>query len=433
MERIAITGMGVVSSLGNDVDEFNRRMLAGEIGMRAASWAAEFEGRKMWWAPVRDFDPRDWIDPKVIEGTDIFAQFALAATQQAVEQSGLDDLDPDRTAVVHGTSIGGAASMMLAQHRLEHGGPNAVDRKMPIQVMPNMAAAQIAIRYGLHGPSMTVTTACASSADAVGLAGRYIERGEADVAICGATEGPIGWVEDPANGGFTPAIFYGYNLYGVESPSDDPQRAMIPFDVERSGIVMGEGSAMLVLEREEHARARGAHVFGFLCGYASIADGAHPSSPDPSGRYEAVVMERALADAGATAADIDAVIAHATGTRIGDLAEIRALNHVFARPELPVCSIKGHLGHSGASSGGMAYIVGLLGMRDGVLVHTAGTREVDPEVRFRRRDRASARARDEHAARQLVRFRQPERIRGPEPPLTATIVSATPARPAARP
>lgn len=382
MQRVAVTGLGIVSALGHRVDEFYRRMLAGEIAAKAAPWAREFEDDPLWWAPIEPLDASEWIAPKVLEGTESSTQLGLIAVQQAVDDSGLARLPPERTAIVHGTTNGGGAAMMLAQHQFEHGGPRAMDRKMLLQVMPNMTACQVAIRYGLHGPSLSISTACATSADAVGLAGRCIERGEADVAIAGATEGPIDRLAGRADGRFTPALFYGYKLYGVLSPSKDPKRAMIPFDVERSGIVMGEGSAAVVLESEAHARARGARIFGFVEGYASIADGAHPSSPDPSGRYEALVMERALEDAGLETRDVDALIAHATGTTIGDTAEIRAINRVYARPDLPVCSIKGHLGHSGASSGLMAYIVGLLGMRDGVLVHTAGTRAVDPDARF---------------------------------------------------
>ncbi len=384
MQRVAITGMGIVSSLGVEVDEYYRRMMAGEISARPAPWAAEFEGRKMWWAAAEQFDPRVWMGPRIAAGTDLFAQFALAATHQAVRQSGIEAFDPERTAVVHGTSLGGGRSIMLAQHQLERGGPLAIDRKMPIQIMPNMAACQTAIHYDLHGPSMTVTTACASSADAIGLAARYIERGEADVAIAGATEGGLSLPGGTPDEAFVPALFYGYSLYGMESASRDPRRAMIPFDVDRSGIVMGEGSGVLILEREEHAVARGAEIFGYLCGYASLADASHPSSPEPSGKWEGRVMTKALEDAGIHPHEVDALIAHATGTPKGDTAEIQAINRVQSgrSKPLPVASVKGHLGHSGAASGAMAYIVGLLGMREGRFIHTAGTRNVDPAVEF---------------------------------------------------
>lgn len=384
MERIAITGMGIISSLGVDVENFYRRVMNGEIAVREAPWQKEFEGRKMWWSAAEEFEPAESIAPEIESGTDLFAQFALAATHQAVRDAKIT-FDSERTAVVHGTSIGGGRSMMLAQHQLEKHGPLAIDRKMPIQIMPNMAAAQTAIHYNLHGPSITVTTACASSADALGIASRFIKMGEADVAIAGATEGGLSLAGGQADKQFIPSLFYGYNIYGMESFSEDPKRAMIPFDTERSGIVMGEGSGVFILEREEHALSRGANIHGFLEGYASIADASHPSSPEPSGRWESRVMEKALADARAKPQEVDALVAHATGTPKGDTAEIQAINRVHSRGRkqpLPVSSIKGHVGHSGAASGAMAIIAALMGMKHNRFFHTAGTRNVDPSCEF---------------------------------------------------
>ena len=384
MQKVAITGMGVISSLGVTVENFYRRVMEGEIAVREAPWQKNFEGRKMWWSAVEEFEPSKSIAPEIESGTDLFAQFALAATHQAVADAKIS-FDSERTAIVHGTSIGGGRSMMLAQHNLERNGPLAIDRKMPIQIMPNMAAAQTAIHYGLHGPSMTITTACASSGDALGLAARFIETGEADVAIAGATEGGLSLAGGKPDEHFIPSLFYGYNLYGMESFSSDPKRAMIPFDTERSGIVMGEGSGVFILEREEHARSRGANIHGFLRGYASIADASHPSSPEATGRWESRVMEKALADAQIEPQEVDALIAHATGTPKGDTAEIQAINRVHSEGRespLPVSSIKGHVGHSGAASGAMAIIAALRGMKDDRFFHTAGTKNVDLNCGF---------------------------------------------------
>ena len=382
MHDIAITGMGVVSALGCAAGDFHRRLLAGQVAIRAAPWAVD--GRAAWWGTVSDFAPSDWMDAQVESGTDLFAQFALAAAQQAVEQAGIDDVDRERIGVVHGTSIGGARALMKAQHLLDRDGPSAIPRKTAIQIWPNMAAAQIAMRWGLHGPSLTVTTACASSLDAIGTAARLIAAGPAEVMLAGATEGGISLAGGGADGGFVPAMFHTSTLYGMEAPADDPKRAMLPFDRKRNGIVVGEGSAMLVLEAGERARRRGATIFGYVRGYGSLADAFHPSSPEPSGKWEARAMQLALADAGIAADRVDALIAHATGTPKGDTAEIRAINRVHGdrRVPLPVSSIKGHIGHSGAASGGMAIITGLLGMADGHFVHTAGTDEPDPEARF---------------------------------------------------
>jgi len=384
MQDIAITGLGVVSALGCDVAAFHRGLMAGRTAIRAAPWADHVEGRAAWWGTVTDFDPADWMDDRVADGTDLFAQFALAAAEQAMRQAGLDAPDPLRTAVVHGTSIGGVRAVMKAQHALDHDGPDAIPRKTQIQIWPNMASAQIAMRYRLHGPSLTVTTACASSLDAIGTAARLIEAGHADCAIAGATEGGISLAGGDVDGEFVPALFYTGAVYGMEAPAEDPNRAMLPFDVKRSGIVVGEGSAMVVLERGEQARARGVPILGYLRGYGSLADGFHPSSPDPSGEWEARAMTLALDDAGLAAGDVDALIAHATGTPKGDTAEIRAINHVHGdrSDPLPVSSIKGHIGHSGASSGAMAMVTGLMGMADKRFVHIANTDEPDPEAKF---------------------------------------------------
>lgn len=382
MLDVAITGLGIVSALGMSAAEFHRGLLADASGIRPAPWPAD--GEPAWLATATGFVPSDWMDERVEAGTDLFAQFALAASEQAVGEASLGGLDPLRTAIVHGTSIGGARALMKAQHRLDAAGPGAIPRKTEIHIYPNMAASQIAMRHGLHGPSLTVTTACAASLDAIGIAARMLEAGQADVAIAGGTDGGITLAGGGADGGFVPATFHTAFLYGMAARSDDPRRAMLPFDVKRKGIVLGEGSAMVVLERGEHARRRGARVLGYLRGYGALADGYHPSAPDPSGRWEARAMELALVDAGVAPSEVDALLAHATGTPKGDTAEIRAINQVHGertRP-LPVASIKGHIGHSGAASGAMALIAGVLGMHTGQFTHTSNTDEPDPDARF---------------------------------------------------
>ena len=384
MLDVAITGVGVVSAIGLSAEEFHRQLMADASGIRRAPWAADVEGAAAWLATAAGFVPRDWMDERVEAGTDLFTQFALAATEQAVRQACLGEIDPLRTGVVHGTSIGGARALMKAQYLLDSQGPRAVPRKTEIQMYPNMAAAQIAMRYGLHGPSLTVTTACAASLDALGNAARLLDAGHADVLIAGGTDGGTSLAGGRADGDFVPATFHTSRLYGMTARSEDPRRAMLPFDVKRHGIVLGEGSAMFILERGEHARRRGARVLGYLRGYGALADAYHPSAPDPSGKWEARAMQLALADAGIVAVEVDALIAHATGTPKGDTAEIRAINHVHggrSKP-LPVASIKGHIGHSGAASGAMAVVTGLLGMAEGRFTHTSNTDEPDPEARF---------------------------------------------------
>jgi 3-oxoacyl-[acyl-carrier-protein] synthase II len=382
MLDIAITGTGIVSGLGCGSRKYHDAMMSGEIAIREAPWKKSGDASPNWWAIVRDFNPRDWMDEKIESGTDMFSQFALAAARQALDEAGLDALDPERTGVVHGTSMGGTRALMKAQYMLDEHGPQQIPRKTEILIYPNMAASQIAMKYSLHGPCLTLTTACASSLDALGTAAHMIASGRADVLIAGGTDGGFALPGGLPDGDFTPALYYTSTAYGMVAQSKDPRRSMMPFDRKRSGIVVGEGSAMFVLERGDRARARGANILGYIRGYGSLADAYHPSTPDPSGKWEARAMEMALADSGFSAGQVDALIAHATGTPKGDTAEIQAINRVHGGRALPVASVKGHLGHSGASSGGMALITGLVGMAEDRFTFTANTDEPDAAVDF---------------------------------------------------
>ena len=384
-ERIVITGAGVVSPLGVGVAPFLQGLKENKVTVEAAPWVSGDDDESFaWWSYVKDFDPSAYMDARVEGGTDLFAQFALAATDEAIRDAGLEALHPRRTAIVHGTSMGGMRALLKAQHDLDTEGKPAMDRKTLIKIWPNMAAAQIAMRYELHGPTVTICTACASSIDALGTASGMIASGRVDAAIVGGTEGGFPLASGEPDGDFVPANFHGQTLYGMTSPSRDPLKASRPFDEERSGIVTGEGSAVLILESEEHARARGARILGEVAGYGSLADAFHPSSPEPTGRWEAAVMEEALADAGVRPGDVDALIAHATATPKGDTAEINAINAVHGdRPKpLPVTSLKGHIGHTGASSGAMGVIAALNAMHEGWLPNIAGTTNPDREARF---------------------------------------------------
>ena len=378
--KLAITGLGAVSPIGLSADDMCDGLLAGRIGIRPAPWG-EPEGG-LYGAVDDAFDAADWMDEQIVAGTDGFARFAIAASSQAILDAGLaGELDSLRTGVVHGTSGGGHFSVTRAQWDLDRGGVRAIDRKTQIKIWPNMAAAQICMAHDLHGPSMTVTTACASSLDALGTAALYLEAGLADVVLVGATEG--GYTCDAGQEHFQSAVSATEQSYGMSSGQRDPTYAMLPFAADRVGIVSGEGSGFLVLETAEHARSRCAPVRGWLRGYGSLADAHHPSSPEPEGRWEQLVMERAQATAGVAPDEIDALVAHATGTPKGDTAEIRALNRVFADNEdLVVTGLKGHTAHTGAASGAMNIMAGIRAMEAGRLTHIAGTTELDPEIRF---------------------------------------------------
>jgi 3-oxoacyl-[acyl-carrier-protein] synthase II len=323
---VVITGTGVISALSHDVPAFWSGLCAGEVATHEAPWSSP--GHFAWWAGIRDFDPGRWAAP-----------------------AGLDEPDPRRTGVYVGTSMGGTGALLKAQHQLETAGPDAVDRKTMIKIWPNMAAAQLAMRYRLHGPSLTFCTACASSLDAIGAAADLIRAGRADVVIAGGTEGGYGRPDGSPDGGFVPAVFYSHAGYGLTGGTRDRLRASMPFDVDRSGIVVGEGCAMVVLESRAHAAARGAAVLGTVEGYGSLAD-------------------------------VDAIVAHGTSTPKGDTAEIRAINQVYAGVQVAVTSIKGNLGHPSGAAGAQAVVAALCALRDRKLPPTAGTSRVDPEARF---------------------------------------------------
>lgn len=382
--RIAITGMGCISPLGVTVEEFSTALLVGEVGIRRAPWLADDDPSGQLYGTVHDrFDPRRWMDDKVIAGTDGFAQMALGACAEALAQAGLEgDLDPLRTGVVGGSQMGGSHSLALAQSVYERQGPDAVDPKVVIKMYPNMAASQICMRYGLHGPSLTVATTCATSLDALGTATRLVAGGAVDVVITGGFDGMY-----PRGSRYVPATAMIGARYGMDTTATDPRRAMLPFDVDRAGIVGAEGAACFVLESEEHARGRGARVLAWVRGYGSLADAYHPSSPDPSGRWERRAMELAQAEAGVAPRDVDALVAHATGTPKGDDAEIKAINELFADPgggggDLVVGATKGNTGHTGSAAGAMAVVAGVEAMSRGRFPHVAGTTNLDPAVRF---------------------------------------------------
>ena len=380
---VAITGIGAITAYGGSVQALYDGLIRQRPVIRPVTLPGSEVLGAVWWSTVDDFDPLEWMDERVVDGTDVVAQWSIAASQQAIDQSGLTP-DPLRTAVVQGTSMCGVLSVMQAQYLLDTRGPAAFPRKTMMKALTNMGAAQIAMRYGLHGPSLTVTTACASSLDALGHAARMIAAGQADAAIVGGTEAGHSLGSGQDLDGFLPALAWAPAAFGMQSGETDPGKVCMPFDVERSGIATSEGAAAFVLERADLAEARGAPVLGYFAGYGSVADAYHPSAPDPSGQWEARAMQLALDDAALPASAIDAVYAHATGTPVGDTPEIRAINtvHRVRQRALKVTSIKGHFGHAAAASGGLSLIAALLDLRHGRIVNTANTRRPDPEVGF---------------------------------------------------
>ena len=365
-----MTGVGVISSIGSDAAEFTAAMDQGVVAVSPAPWA-DPENPTSWVSAIQDFDPTQFLDDRLVDGTDLFAQYALVAAEQAIAMHGAE-LEAG-TGVVIGTTMAGVTSLVDAQRKLDLVGPEAVPRKLNIQAWPNMAAGQIAIKHKLHGPLLTVSSACASSIDALGTAMGMIQTGRADVVIAGGTER-----------GLCEVLHHSQMQYGMTNAVSDPAMATMPFDRRRSGLVEGEGAAVFVLERADRARERGAEILGLLTGYGNLSDGSHPSSPDPSGVWEAEAMRQAQRSAGIGPDTISGIVAHATSTPKGDVVEITAINEVFGdrRGSLPVTSIKGNVGHTGAASGGMGLALALHAMKTGQLAHIAPTRDVEEDALF---------------------------------------------------
>lgn len=373
MDDVVVTGVGVISSIGCTPDDFWAGLAGGALGIRRAT-PEESEGHAWISAPVdTDFGAADLLEPRLLAGTDRHTQMLLAACERALAHSGLETLPQRRTAIVTGTAMGGLASAFDAQQAYDRGGVSALPSKIQIQIWPNQGAYQIAARHHVHGPQLTLCTACASSLDAIGTGARFLESGVADVALVGGSDAHL-----------RAAILMSAGRLGMGSRSDDPARACTPFDVDRAGIVVGEGAGVLVLEHRRHARERGATPLAAIRGYASMGDAYHPTSPDPSGEWQTLTMAEALADAGASASDLSAVVAHGTGTKVGDASEIAALNrHLGAHASAtPVTSIKGNVGHTSGAAGVMSVITAIDSLRNGRLVPTAGTRQVDPAAEF---------------------------------------------------
>lgn len=374
LDNVAITGRGVISSIGHDLQTFNAGLLAGKVVAGPAPWKTGHEN--IWMSLIENFDALDWMEDRVMRNSARFAHYAIAAAAQAVKDSGIETFDPIRTAVIVGSALGGVDWHAENQALLDDEGPEAISSKFMANSLLNMPAAHIALRFGLHGPQLSIATACASSHDAMGLAARMIESGEIDVAIAGGTDCPV-----------SPLVFFGARNNKMFTPQPDPYKTCRPFNVERFGVMLGEGAGMFVLERAERARKRGAVIHGRLRGYATLADGYHPSSPEPEGRWEQRVMEMAVADAHLPGGidDVDAVVAHGTGTPVGDIAELSALNRIFGKRTEPlrVMSPKGNFGHPHGPAGALGLLAGMLGMSEGAVLPTAGThdkRELMPEV-----------------------------------------------------
>jgi 3-oxoacyl-[acyl-carrier-protein] synthase II len=355
VSAVVITGRGVVSSVGEGADAFFEALLSKRSGIADGIGACV------------DFDPESAMSPKEARRSDRYTQLAVAAATQAVEEAGLPDgVDPERLGVIVGTGVGGLVTLQAECQAWLEGGDRAVSPHFVPMMMPNAAAGTIAIKLGARGPGFSVSSACATGGHAIGEALRMIDRGEADAVIAGGTEAALT--------GLCIAAFRRMGALSREGVSR-------PFDAERDGFVMGEGAGVLVLEREDHARARGAQVLARVAGYGASSDAFHITQPDENGRGAKQAMLATLADAGAATGDVGYINAHGTSTPFNDKIETLAIKQVFngsATPP-PVSSTKSHIGHLLGAAGAVEALVCVEAVRRGVLPPTINYEQPDPD------------------------------------------------------
>ena len=370
MKRVAVTGLGVISPVGNDVSTFWNALCSGTCGIGPITKFDATDYPVKLAAEVRDFDPRQYMEKLDILHSDVYTHFAMAAACQAVADSGIaGTLDAERVGVYIGSGIGGIATFMTEHSKLLNRGPRRVSPYFIPMMIPNIASSMIAIRYHFHGPAMPMVTACASGTNAIGEALRLIRHGYADAMVAGGAEATVNAL---AAAGFS-------NMQAL-SPSEDPNAASLPFDVRRAGFVMGEGAGVLVLEELEHAKQRGATIYAELTGYGSTCDAYHITSPDPSAAESA----RAIADAWReTGLDTDRVYfnAHGTGTPMNDRIETLAIKKALGEDRarrITISSTKSMTGHMLGAAGAVEAMFCAMALYDGYLPATINYQVPDP-------------------------------------------------------
>lgn len=368
--RVVVTGMGVKTPAGVDVEPFWEAVRAGR---GTAKTIQRFDASEL---PVRfagevlDYDPVPYFGPKEVRRVDRFTQLGFGAAADALTDAGELGADPSRCAVIAATGVGGLETMEENESTFLARGPSRVSPFFVPMMMPNAAAGMISIRFGFTGPALCISTACAAGANAIGEGVRMVRDGSAEVVIAGATEAPV-----------TPLTVSAFARMGAMSTRNDhPELASRPFDVDRDGFVIAEGAAFTVLETLEHARARGARIHGEVLGYGRNADAHHITAPVPGGAGAAACMQLALDDAGLDATAIGHVNAHGTSTPLNDATEAEAIRKVFGDGPPPVTSTKGVTGHMIAGAGAAEAVISLLSLRDGVVPPTANLDQIGDDI-----------------------------------------------------
>lgn len=371
--RVVVTGMGVITPIGNSVEEFWNGIKEGKTGFGPITYFDTADYRCKLAAEVKDFDPTQYMDKKSARRMEQFCQFAVAAAGQAISDAGLtmEQEDPYMVGCSVGSGIGSLQAMEREYDRLKEKGPGRVGPMLVPLMISNMAAGNVSIAYGLKGKSLNVVTACATGTHSIGEAYRTIQYGDADVMIAGGTESSI-----------TPIGIAGFSALTALSFSEDPERASIPFDKERNGFVMGEGSAIVVLEELEHAKRRGAKIYAELTGYGCSSDAYHITSPAEDGSGAATAMLNALKDGGVAPEELTYINAHGTSTHHNDLFETRAIKLAFGEHayDLKINSTKSMVGHLLGAAGAVEFVTCVKEIQEGYIHRTVGLRETEEEL-----------------------------------------------------
>ena len=371
--RVVVTGMGAITPIGNSVEEFWNGIKEGKTGFGPITYFDTADYRCKLAAEVKDFDPAQYMDKKSARRMEQFCQFAVAAAGQAISDAGLDmeQEDPYMVGCSVGSGIGSLQAMEREYDRLKEKGPGRVGPMLVPLMISNMAAGNVSIAYGLKGKSLNVVTACATGTHSIGEAYRTIQYGDADVMIAGGTESSI-----------THIGIAGFSALTALSFSEDPERASIPFDKERNGFVMGEGSAIVVLEELEHAKRRGAKIYAELTRYGCSSDAYHITSPAEDGSGAATAMLNALKDGGVAPEELTYINAHGTSTHHNDLFETRAIKLAFGEHayDLKINSTKSMVGHLLGAAGAVEFVTCVKEIQEGYIHRTVGLRETEEEL-----------------------------------------------------
>ena len=370
--RVVVTGLGAVTPIGNNVEDFWAGIREGKVGIGSITKFDTTEYKVKIAAEVKDFNAKDHIDPRAARRMDPFCQYAVTAAKEALEDSGIDMEKEDsfRVGVIVGSGIGSLPQVENNYEKIITKGPGKVNPLMVPLMISNMAAGNISIQLGLRGKCTDVVTACASGTHSIGDAFRAIQYGDAEVMFAGGTESCI-----------CPTGVAGFTALTALTKTEDVTRASIPFDKDRSGFVLGEGAGIVVLEELEHAKARGARIYAELVGYGTTADAFHITSPAEDGAGAAKAMELAMEEAGVQPSEVEYINAHGTSTHHNDLFETRAIHKAFgdAAKNLVVNSTKSMIGHLLGAAGGVEFVTCVKSLEEGFIHQTVGTTEPDEE------------------------------------------------------